>query len=144
MATWKLSDLSKKMKKLDICMLATVDGDGHINARPMSNNGEVEYDGNSFFFSDDHAGVVKEIEENRNVSLAFNHKDLYITMIAEAELVEDKQEMQEHWTDDLEKWFPEGVNTAGIVLIRVAASKIRYWENEEQGEIVVREAQKVL
>jgi general stress protein 26 len=138
MSTWKLSELSGKMKKLDICMLSTQSEDGQINARPMSNNGEVEYDGNSFFFSYDASHVVKEIEGNSQVSLSFNGKNkLFIAVLGEAELIRDREEMQEHWTGDLEKWFEDGVNTQGIVMIHAKASRIRYWEGEEQGEIAV-------
>ena len=138
MASWKLQDVSKKMKELDICLLSSQTNDGEINARPMSNNGDVEYDGNSFFFSSEDSHVVKEIEENNHVSLSFNGKrDLYIAVIGEADLVRDREEMEEHWNKDLEKWFEEGLDTPGIVMIHVEASRIRYWEGGEQGEIEV-------
>jgi len=138
MANWKLQDVSKKMKELDICLLSSQTDEGEINARPMSNNGDVEYDGNSFFFSSEDSHVVKEIEENSHVSLSFNgKKDLYIAVIGEAELVRDRDEMKEHWNKDLEKWFEDGLDTPGIVMIHVAASRIRYWEGKDQGEIEV-------
>ncbi|MGO6817247.1 pyridoxamine 5'-phosphate oxidase family protein [Rhizobium leguminosarum] len=49
----------------------------------------------------------------------------------------DKAAFEEHWVPDLERWFPEGVDTPGIVLIKVSASSIRYWDGEENGEIVL-------
>jgi general stress protein 26 len=138
MATWKLNELSRKMKDLDICMLSTQGDDGDINARPMSNNGDVEYDGHSFFFTSDKFTVAKDIEENNKVGLTFNGKDkLYIAVIGEADLIDDKEEMKEHWTRDLEKWFEDGLDTPDLVMIRVKASTIRYWQGEEQGEIPV-------
>ncbi len=138
MSTWKLNELSEKMKDLDICMLSSQSEDGLINARPMSNNGDVEYDGNSFFFSYEDAHVVKEIEGNNHVSLSFNGKDkLFIAVLGEAKLIHDKEEMEKHWVEDLEKWFEDGLDTPGLVMIHAKASKIRYWEGEEQGEITV-------
>jgi general stress protein 26 len=50
MANKKLKELSRKMKKLDICLLTTQNGRGGLHSRPMSNNGDVAYDGNSYFF----------------------------------------------------------------------------------------------
>lgn len=47
----KISELSRKLSKIDFCMLNTHDPAGQINSRPMSNNGDVEYDGDSWFFS---------------------------------------------------------------------------------------------
>jgi len=138
MATWKLNELSEKMKDLDICMLSTQTIDGQINARPMSNNGDVEYDGNSFFFTYDESDVAKEIEDNEQVTLSFNgQNNLFIAVLGEAELVRDKEEMEDHWQEDLEQWFKDGLDTPGIVMIHTRASKIRYWEGEEQGEISV-------
>ena len=41
------------MRDLDFCMLTTHAADGGLHARPMSNNGEVEFDGDVWFFSED-------------------------------------------------------------------------------------------
>ena len=38
---------------------------------------------------------------------------------------------------DLERWFPDGVDTAGLVLIKVRASSIQYWDGEENDEILL-------
>src|SRR5690349_14476193 len=46
-----IKDLSEKLAKIDFCMLTTNAAAGVLNSRPMSNNGDVEYDGDSWFFS---------------------------------------------------------------------------------------------
>ena len=50
--TWTLPALSKKMKSFDYCFLSTHSENGTVAGRPMSNNGDVEYDGDSWFFVD--------------------------------------------------------------------------------------------
>ena len=40
-----ISEIAKKMAAIDVAVLSTHTTGGHIVARPMSNNGEVEYDG---------------------------------------------------------------------------------------------------
>ena len=45
MAAMTLEELSEKMRKIDFCMLSTREAGGGISTRPMSNNGDVEYDG---------------------------------------------------------------------------------------------------
>ena len=47
MTDMTLSDLSEKMAEIDYCMLCTHSQGGRIAARPMSNNGDVEYKGDS-------------------------------------------------------------------------------------------------
>jgi general stress protein 26 len=40
-----------------------------------------------------------------------------------AELIHDEAAFQQHWTSDLDDRFENGVNTPGIVLIKVKASR---------------------
>ncbi|MFW8587949.1 pyridoxamine 5'-phosphate oxidase family protein [Rhizobium beringeri] len=144
MASMTLEDLSSQLKKIDFCMLSTNAGSGRISARPMSNNGDVEYDGDSWFFSYEDSRKITEIEGIDTVSLTFTappnllgKPGIFIAVEGVASLVRDKAALEEHWIPDLERWFPEGVDTPGIVLIKVSASSIRYWDGEENGEVVL-------
>ena len=133
-----LSDIRKKMQKLDICMMTTQTGRGNFNSRPMSNNGDVEYDGNSYFFSYENSKKIKELTENPQVQLNFNGADdLYISVSGKAKLIQSKSKMQEHWQDSLNQWFKEGLNTPGVVMIHVAARTIKYWQREQEGEVKI-------
>ncbi|MGO7635496.1 pyridoxamine 5'-phosphate oxidase family protein [Rhizobium leguminosarum] len=144
MASMTLEDLSSQLKKIDFCMLSTNAGSGRISARPMSNNGDVEYDGDSWFFSYEDSRKITEIEGIDTVLLTFTappsllgKPGIFIAVEGLASLVRDKAAFQEHWVPDLELWFPEGVDTPGIVLIKVSASSIRYWDGEENGEVTL-------
>lgn len=45
-------------------------------------------------------------------------KGIYVAVEGAAELIRDKATFKHHWTSDLDKWFDDGVDTPGIVLIR--------------------------
>ncbi|WP_439872721.1 pyridoxamine 5'-phosphate oxidase family protein [Rhizobium leguminosarum] len=144
MASMTLEDLSSQLKKIDFCMLSTNAGSGRISARPMSNNGDVDYDGDSWFFSYEDSRKITEIEGVGTVSLTFTappsllgKPGIFIAVEGVASLVRDKAALEEHWIPDLERWFPDGVDTPGIVLIKVSASSIRYWDGEENGEVAL-------
>ncbi|WP_080579957.1 pyridoxamine 5'-phosphate oxidase family protein [Methylorubrum extorquens] len=62
---------------------------------------------------------------------------MFIAVEGEASLIEDRAAFADHWSKDAEYYLPDGINTPGIILIRVAASNIRYWGGNEQGEITV-------
>ena len=131
-----LATMSGKMRKLDICMLTTHTSRGLISSRPMSNNGDVEYDGNSWFFTYDKSRTVKDISENPQVNLGFNGpKDLYISLTGKAKLIKNRTIMAEHWLNELKQWFPEGIDTPGIIMIHVKANRIKFWQREDEGEI---------
>jgi general stress protein 26 len=144
MSTMTLSDLSKKMRDIDFCMLLTRTEGGYIAGRPMSNNGQVEYDGDSFFFTTDGTRTVGDLERDRKVGLSFQGSKgllgkppLFISVEGEAELIRDKARFKEHWTPDVEIWFKDGVDTPGLVLIKVHATRIHYWDGADEGEIQV-------
>ena len=85
MAKLQLSDISKLMGKLDICMMTTAASEGAITSRPMSNNGDVEYDGNSYFFTYEQSELINELKHNDNINLSFTGKDqLYISITGKA------------------------------------------------------------
>ncbi|KAA0970450.1 pyridoxamine 5'-phosphate oxidase [Aureimonas fodinaquatilis] len=140
-----MEELSEKLGKIDFCMLNTVGGRGRINTRPMSNNGDVEYDGDSWFFTYEDTEKVGDIQRTPDVSLTFTappsllgKPGIFIAVEGEAILVRDKAQFEAHWVKDLDRWFPDGVDTPGILLIKVSARTLEYWDGEENGRMDVR------
>lgn len=66
-----LDALSKQMAKIDFAMLSTRTQGGAMASRPMSNNGDVEYRGDSYFFSYEQTQKVTDIQANAQVGLTF-------------------------------------------------------------------------
>jgi general stress protein 26 len=144
MSKMTLSDLSKRMREIDFAMLSTRAEGGEIAARPMSNHGDVAYEGDSYFFTWERARTERDIERDPQVGLSFagpkgllGKPPLFISVEGKAELIREKSAFQEHWTKDLEIWFKEGVDTPGLVLIKVHASRIHYWDGTDEGEVAV-------
>ena len=131
-----LGSVAELLKKLDICMLTTRTARGLLTSRPMSNNGDVEYDGNSYFFSYEDSSVVKDIKESPQVNLGFEGpKHFYISVSGRARIIRSKTTMEDHWLPELKRWFDQGIDTPGIVMIHVKGNRIKYWQQEDQGEI---------
>jgi general stress protein 26 len=144
MADLKLDDISEKMRDIDFTMLSTRTASGAIAARPMSNNRQVDYDGDSYFFTCEDTGTVRDIQSDPNVGLGLQGKagmlgmkPFFITIEGRAELIKDKSRFEEHWTKDLDVWFKQGVDTPGLVLIKVHAERLHYWDGFDEGEIAL-------
>ncbi len=144
MADRTLTEISQMMKAIDFAMLSTKSETGAIASRPMSNNRDVEYFGDSYFFTTEDAAMVKEIEADPAVGLSYaGNKGLlgrpptFLAVEGEAELFRDKAEFAKHWRDDLQRWFKDGIDTAGLVLIRVHAKRIAFWDGESEGEVLL-------
>lgn len=145
MADMTLKDISDAMADIDFCMLSTRTESGDIAARPMSNNGDVAYEGDSYFFTYEEARTVSDIERDPKVGLGFQGKKgllgkppLFISVEGRAELIRDKAAFEAHWTKDLEYWFKDGVDTPNLVLIKVHATRIHFWNGQDEGEVPVR------
>lgn len=140
MSDKSLSDVAEKMRDMDIAMLSTHTEGGAIAGRPMSNNGDVEYNGDSYYFTWEQSRMVADIERNNQVSLAFQGKKTFMVAVeGEAELIRDRQAFEAHWTPDLDQWFEDGIDTEGVVMIKVRATRARYWDGEEGGEVKLPE-----
>lgn len=137
-----LPELAKKMEKIDFCMMLTKSGEGTISSRPMSNNGDVEYDGDSYFFSYQDTRKVREITADPTVSLTFTappslfgKPGIFVAVEGKASLVADIAVFEAHWNSELERWFPSGTATPGLLLIKVHAETLHYWDGEDNGTI---------
>jgi general stress protein 26 len=141
MSKKSLAEIAKEMAGIDIAILSTHTENGEIANRPMSNNGDVTYDGTSYYFTYEQARAVSDIQQNPKVALGFSSEaglfstGIYVAVEGAAELIRDKATFTQHWTSDLDKWFDNGVDTPGIVLIKVKAKRITYWKGRDEGEV---------
>ncbi|MDH7973112.1 pyridoxamine 5'-phosphate oxidase family protein [Sphingomonas sp. AR_OL41] len=140
--TKTLANLAETMRDIDFTLLTTLAADGGLAARPMSNNRDVDFDGDSFFFALGDTQVVGDIARNPKVGMTLHGNSsllgkppIFITVAGTAELIRDKAAFERHWNKDLERWFEQGTDTPGLTLIKVHAGHVHYWDGEEQGEI---------
>src|ERR1700753_760258 len=136
-----LAEIAKEMAGIDIAILSTHTENGAIANRPMSNNGDVNYDGTSYYFTFEQARAVSDIQRDPKVALGFSSAGgifsdgIYVAVEGTAELIRDKAAFRQHWASELDKWFDKGVDTPGIVLIKVKAKRAKYWKGREEGEV---------
>ena len=129
----KLKKLREIVKAVDICMLTTVDEQGDLHSRPMSNNRQVEFDGDLWFFTYGSSHKVGEIGRIPKVNASFVDTDAqqYASVTGRAEIVRDRAKIKELWQPQLRGWFPEGVETPDIALLKVTAERAEYWDGSQ-------------
>ena len=89
-----IKKVAKLMRDLDFCMLTTHTKRGGLRSRPMSNNGQVEFDGDVWFFSAADSRKVREIEATPRVHLSYADLDQwrFVSMTGRARIVRDRSE----------------------------------------------------
>ncbi len=126
----EVQKLSELIKDIDFGMLTTMDEDGSLRSRPMSVNGKVEFDGDVWFFTYGNSHKVIEAKNHPQVNVSFSDikNQNYVSLSGTAELVRDKSKIEELWLPELKAWFPEGLETPDIALLKIHGQKAEYWD----------------
>ena len=123
--------LREMIKDIDFCMLTTLDENSDLHSRPMSLNSEVDQEGNLWFFTSSNSHKVSELTRTPkcNVSFADPEDNRFVSITGKAELVKERQKIEELWKPELKAWFPDGTDQADLALLRVGIEKAEYWDS---------------
>lgn len=126
-----LQKVRELVKEIDFCMLTTVDENGDLHSRPMSVNGDIDPNGDIWFFTNASSHKVSEIARlpKVNVSFADPENQHYVSITGMAQLVRDRRKIEELWKPEFKMWFPEGKDDPEIALLRVSLEKAEYWDS---------------
>ena len=121
--------VAELVKAARSAMLTTTSADGKQVSRPMGVQ-DAAFDGDLWFFTDEGAPKVAQIRAVPEVNVSFSDErhHSWTSMSGRAELVHDRAKAEELWTPVLKAWFPDGLETPGLALIRVRPDTVEYWD----------------
>ena len=127
----ELEKLREMIKDIDFCMLTTIDEAGDLHSRPMSSNGDIDPDGDIWFFTGISSNKVTEVGRAPQVNLSFADpkNQRYVSVTGPAELIRDKNKIEELWKPEFKMWFPKGTDDPDIALLRISLVKAEYWDS---------------
>ncbi|NIZ90360.1 pyridoxamine 5'-phosphate oxidase family protein [Kineococcus rubinsiae] len=121
-----IADLVSNAK---VAMLTTMTPEGRHVSRPMALQ-EAEFDGDLWFFAYEDSAKATQVAADPEVGVSFtdakNHSWTSIT--GRARVVHDRTKAEQLYTRVLKAWFPDGLDTPGLVLIKIEADTAEYWE----------------
>src|SRR5829696_3742096 len=87
----EIKKLSKLIKRIRFAMLTTACPDGSLRSRPMATQ-RREFDGELWFFTDDHSAKVHEIHDDAHVNVSYCDPDsnTYVSVSGRASLVKNR------------------------------------------------------
>ncbi|MBK7885272.1 MAG: pyridoxamine 5'-phosphate oxidase family protein [Chitinophagaceae bacterium] len=123
----------KKLKELadgKMCMFCTHDGK-QIVSRPMSTS-QVEDDGTIWFFSNKESLKNMQLKEDNQIYLMYadTAKQHYLSLTGIANILIDKNKIDELWNPIIKAWFEEGKDDPDITLIKVQPENAHYWDTK--------------
>lgn len=125
----KLRELANSIETCMFCTnLKTDDG---ASCRPMSTH-KVCDEGNIWFFSPADSDKNMEIEWNNKVQLFYSHpgKDSYMIVNGKAEIILDRDKIEELWSAELKAWFEGGKEDPNISILKVNPTTAYYWNTK--------------
>jgi general stress protein 26 len=136
-----IPQLAQMLKDIDVCVFATRADDGELHARPMSNNREVEWDGDSFFFARSVGRLVSEVSADPSAVTAYRKEEGFgfISVSGRVTVERDPELKKQYWLDDLERWFPNGPEDPGVTLLRLEAEHADWWTEAGDGSADLRQ-----
>jgi general stress protein 26 len=136
--TESLKYLQDKVKEVKIAMLTTYNPEKGFNSRPMG-TADIDDEGNIWFFTNEYSPKASEISVENTVSLTYSdpNNHTYLSIVAEASLVNDKEKMKELWTPFIKAFFPEGLNDPKLTLLKVQPTDAEYWDISSSSMVVL-------
>lgn len=124
-----LKKIQKIIDDIKIGMLVTTAPDKTIKSRPMGTR-EVDEEGYLWFFTSDESGKLVDIIEHPHVNVSYSSpdKNTYLSISGVAELVSDKEKMEELYSPVIKAWYPQGLDDPTLMLIKVKIQEAEYWD----------------
>lgn len=121
--------VTELIRDAHICLLTTTAVDGRLVSRPMGLQ-EAEFDGDLWFFAYADSAKIRQIRVNPQVNVGFSDQRRHAWVSVAGTAVEqwDRARAERLWHPLLKTWFPDGLDTPGITLIRVHAGSAEYWD----------------
>ena len=125
-----IDKLKRLVNDITVCLFCTdLKTDDGATCRPMSAL-KVCDQGNIWFYSEKSSDKNKAIAADKAVQLFFSHpgKSSYLVVNGEAEIILDKQKIEELWTPLAKIWFKDGKDDPNISVIKVTPKNAYYWD----------------
>lgn len=123
-----IKDLGDLLGNTHTCMLTTMTDDGRHVSRPMAVQ-TTDFDGDLWFFTYDDSDKAQQIAAHPAVNVAFADEkhSSWTSISGRASLVHDRAKAEELYSPMLKVWFPDGLETPGLALLKVETETAEYW-----------------
>ena len=115
-----IKKLHELIKDIRFAMLTTIEEDGTLRSRPMATQ-EFDFDGDLWFFTYGSAHKVEEVQHNQHVNISYAEpKDQkYVSVSGTAQLVRDRQKIEDLWNPLFKAWFAKGLDEPDLALLKL-------------------------
>ncbi|QCR18140.1 pyridoxamine 5'-phosphate oxidase family protein [Agrococcus sp. SGAir0287] len=128
MARTELEQVQAMLEGFRFAMLTTRDEQGMLQAHPLTVQ-EREFDGDLWFIVGGDAPLVRHVDVDPAVGVAFSGDSAWLSISGTAAIVDDPARLEELWNPAVDAWFPEGPQDSKATLLKVNASSAQFWDS---------------
>jgi len=124
-----IDKIREMVKDVKYAMMTTVTAEGHLHGCPMTTSETSLGAKEIWFIGDKKSESITNIKGNPQVNLAYvsqQDKD-YVSINGTAELVDDKDKLDELWSPVYNAFYEQGKEDPDIQLIKVVPNGAEYW-----------------
>ena len=121
------TQLGEMIKDMSVAMLTTFDEEeGLLKSFPMSPL-EMCEQGAIWFLTDSNSSKVKHLQV---INLAFSNEpeSTYVSISGHGEMINDQARIEDLWTPFARPWFPKGVDSENLVLLKFVPHTAEFWD----------------
>ncbi len=127
----QMDKIQAMVKDIKYTMMTTRTHEDHLHACPMSTTETSIGAKEIWFIGHKPSETVSNIEKNSEINLSYVTQDdkNYLSITGKAELVEDREKLEELWSVVYNAYFEQGIEDPKIQLIKVIPHGAEYWAN---------------
>ena len=127
--TPELTQLAKLIEHMRIGMLTSIDTEDTENimvTRPMSPQEMCEQ--GAFWFLTDPNSTKAQHLQMMNLAFSDEAQGTYVSISGHGEIITDRARIESSWTPFARPWFPEGVDSTNLALLKFVPHIAEYWD----------------
>ncbi|MGP9558308.1 pyridoxamine 5'-phosphate oxidase family protein [Psychrobacter sp. AOP7-A1-24] len=127
----QMDKVQAMVNEIEYTMLTTRTHEDHLHSCPMNTTETSIGAKEIWFIGHSPSETVNNIKKNPQVNLAYVSQDdkQYLSITGKAELVEDKDKLDELWSMAYNAYFEQGKEDPKVQLIKVVPQGAEYWAN---------------
>ena len=125
--TGELTKLGELIEDMSVAMLTTFnEAEGMLMSRPMSPQ-EMCEQGAIWFLTDPSSNKLKHLQV-MNLGFSNESDSTYVSISGHGEIVDDRTRIESLWTVFAKPWFPDGVDSSNLALLKFVPHSAEYWD----------------
>jgi len=126
-ASGELTKLGELIEDMSVAMLTTFeDAEQALMSRPMAPL-ELCEKGAIWFLTDPSSNKVKHLQV-MNLGFSNESESTYVSISGHGEIVTDRARIESLWTPFAKPWFPDGVNSSNLALLKFVPHSAEFWD----------------